>query len=158
MRETDKGAPGMAGHLSRNAGFTLLEIIIVLSLITLIVGLSAAFFAQTLPSQQFNTTVRQISATMKHARALAQMKGERQVFTVDLDSRQYGLEGQGERQLPPDMGVKVIDPLSGEITKGKYYFVFYATGAFEGGTIELWNNRKKNQIHLDPIVGTVIVK
>lgn len=143
---------------SNRDGFTLLEIIIVLSLMTLILGLSAAFFAQTLPSQRFNAAVRDISVTMKHARALAQIKGERQIFTVDLDSKQYGLEGRGEKQLSQDITIKVLDPLLGEVGRGKYFFVFYTTGTFEGGTIELSNNKKKSRIYLDPIIGSIIVK
>ena len=85
--------------LSR-AGFTLLELIIVIFLITLMVGLSAVFFANTLPSGRFNATVRELASTIRQARHLAQLNGEKQIITIDLDSRSYGIEGRGKKNLP----------------------------------------------------------
>ena len=145
-------------HLKKNNGFTLLELIIVLFLITLIIGLSTIFFANTLPSSRFNATIRDMSATIKHARSLAQIHGERQIITIDLDLKKYGLEGRSAKDIPSDIHIKVIDPLSGEIHKGKYQLVLNAIGGVEGGTIVLWNNKRIVSIQMDPIVGSVVIK
>ena len=145
-------------HLKKNNGFTLLELIIVLFLITLILGLSTIYFANTLPSSRFNATIRDMSSTIKHARSLAQIHGERQIITIDLDSRKYGLEGRSAKDIPSDIYIKVIDPLSGEIDKGKYQLVLNTIGGVEGGTIVLWNNKRVVSIQMDPIVGSVVIK
>jgi len=144
-------------HRKKNNGFTLLELIMVLFLITLIIGLSAVFLGNTLPSSRFNATVRDISATVRHARSLAQTQGEVQTIILDLDTKQYGIEGRTIRDIPSDIYIKIIDPLSGEIQKGKYRFVLNAIGGAEG-TIVLWNNKRTVSIQMDPIVGTVVVK
>ena len=146
------------GGMSGGAGFTLLELIIVLFLVTLILGLSTLIFANTFPSNRLNATVRHISATIKQARSLAQIHSQTQVVTIDLDSKKYGIEGYGFKDIPSDISIKVIDPMSGEIETGKYYFVSYAGGNVEGGTIVLWNSRKKVSIQLDPIVGSMVIK
>jgi len=136
----------------------LLELIIVLVLISVIVGLAAIYFANTLPSYKFNATVRNISSTIKQARALAKIHDARQAVTIDMDAKQYGLEGHQSKEIPPGISVKVIDPLSGEILTGRYQFLFSPAGGVEGGTIVLWNSKRSASIQLDPIVGTVVIK
>jgi len=145
-------------RMKKNNGFTLLELIIVLFLITLILGLSTIFFANILPSNRLNATVRDISATIRQARTLTRTHGERQAVTIDLDSKKYGIEGRGVKDIPSDIYIKVIDPLSGEIYSGKYQIVLHATGSIEGGTIVLWNNKKTVSIQMDPVVGSVVIK
>ena len=140
------------------SGFTLLELIIVIFLITLMVGLSAVFFANTLPSGRFNATTREIASTIRQARHLAQLNGEKQVITIDMDSRSYGIEKRGEKKLPSGIDIKVIDPLAGDITRGKYHMTFHPAGSTEGGTIVLWNSSKIAQIDIDPVAGAVIIK
>jgi general secretion pathway protein H len=140
------------------SGFTLLELIIVIFLITLMIGLSAVFFANTLPSGRFNATAREIASTIRQARHLAQLNGEKQIITIDLDSRSYGIERRGEKTLPSGIDIKVIDPLAGDITSGKYHMAFHATGSSEGGTIVLWNSSRAAHINIDPVAGAVIIK
>ena len=144
-------------NLNRS-GFTLLELIIVLFLITLMLGLSSAFFANTLPSARFNATVRELASTIRQARHLAQLNGEKQVFTIDMDSRSYGIERRGGKNLPSGIDIKVVDPLAGDITSGKYRMTFHPAGSTEGGTVVLWYDAKSAQINVDPVAGAVIIK
>lgn len=142
---------------SMDAGFTLLEVILVLFLISLILGLSTIFFANTLPSSRLNATAREISATIRHARDLALINGEKQTITINLDSRYYQLEGVSQKNIPSGIALQVIDPLLGEIRQGEYSLIFNATGAMEGGTIVLSTEKKAVSIQLDPIVGSVVI-
>lgn len=139
-------------------GFILLELIVVLFLITLIMGIALVFFANFLPSNRLDATVRNISSTIKHARSLARINNQRQIVTIDLDTKQYGIEGREIKDIPTDIGVKIIDPMSGEIFQGKYHFLLYVAGNIEGGTIIVWNAKKSISIRMDPIVGTMIIK
>ena len=133
-------------------GFTLLEIILVLFLITLILGLSSVFFAGFLPSAKINATGREITGMIRHARSLARMNMESRTVMIDLDNRTYGIEGLGTKYFPPDTLVRVIDPFSGdEITRGKYPIVFHPIGGMTGGTIILSLGKKEIRIDLDPI-------
>ena len=144
--------------MKKEKGFTLLELIIVMFLISLIAAVSTALFVNTLPTGKFNATAREVAVTIKHARALAQITGERQIVAIDLDAKKYGIEGRGERDIPKDTEIKVIDPFLGEVVNGKYHLVFYAGGRAEGGTIVLRNKNKSATIYMDPIVGSVLIK
>jgi len=142
----------------KDLGFTLLELIIVLFLMTLILGMATLFFANVLPSNRLNATARSVSATIREARSLARIHGESQVVTIDFDSKKYGIEGRGSRAIPDDISVKVIDPVAGEVQQGKYLFIFHPSGGIEGGTIVLWNAKKVVTIQPDPVVGSVVIK
>jgi len=139
-------------------GFTLLELMVVMLLVTLVIGISTIFFANTLTSSKFNTTVRDLSTTIRHARSLAQIHGERKTVTIDLDSKTYWIKGKKVREIPSDIQIKIIDPLYGEIFEGRYQVVSNAMGGIQGGTIVLWNDKKTVSIQPDPIVGSVVVK
>jgi prepilin-type N-terminal cleavage/methylation domain-containing protein len=144
--------------MNKNSGFTLLELIIVLFLISLITGMSTVFFANTLPSHRFNATVREFVAGVRYARSLAQARGENETISIDLDSRKYTMPGRAEKTLPPDVNIKAVDPLSGEITTGRYQLLFPAFGGAEGGTIVLWDKKRVAAISLDPVVGTAVIR
>ena len=144
--------------MSNNKGFTLLELIIVIFLVGLMLSLASVFFANTLPSSKFSATAREIAATIRHARNLAQLKGERQTVTIDMDAHKFGIDGVGAKDMPAGVSVKVIDPRVGDIETGKYQIDFAPTGGIEGGTIVLWNSKKKVTIEIDPIVGSAVIK
>lgn len=144
--------------MSRCRGFTLLELLIVLFLAVLMVMLSAVLFTNTLSSSRLNAAAREISASIRHARTLAQIHGERQAVVIDLDAKQYGVEGRALRSIPPDVNIKVTDPFSGDVYSGKYLIAASATGAVNGGAIVLWNKKRTMTIQLDPIVGAVVIK
>ena len=145
-------------HSSLSAGFTLLELTVVLFLIALILGLSSLFFAGSLPSARLSAVSRELSATIRQARSFAQSEGTAQTVLLNFDALSYGIEGRHPRSLPRGVGIRVVDPLHGPIQSGTYRILFDATGGIEGATIEVWNNKKLVRIETDPIVGTVTIK
>ena len=148
-------APGK--EADAGAGFTLLELLIVLALVTLVVGISTVFLVNTLPASKLNATARDISSTIRNARILAQINNEQQVMTIDLDSNRYGIEGRGDRNIPPGMHIKVMDPFLGEVRNGTYQMRFHAFGT-GGATVVVWNDKRSVSIQVDPITGPVITK
>jgi general secretion pathway protein H len=144
------------GHFHSNrsqGGFTLLEIIIVLLLMCLILSLSTIHFANGLPSSHFNATIREMLATIRHARSLAMVNNENRIITIDLDQKKYSINGLKINDIPSDINIKIKDDLTGEILKGKYLMLFRPGGTTEGGTLILWSNKKKQSIQVDPLVG-----
>jgi len=139
-------------------GFTLLELIIVMFLVALIFGIASVFFANSLPGGKFNAAVRDISSSLRHARALAQISGATQVVTIDMEGKRYGIVGKDLRQLPPGVAIKVLDPFSEPVSEGNYAFHFTPSGGSDGGTIVLSGSKKTVSIVLDPVVGSTIVK
>ncbi len=136
----------------------LIELIIVLFLIVLIIGLSTVFFANSLPSNKFNAVVRDIATNIRYAKTVAKIKGENQIFYIDIDARQYGLDNTIPKKLPSNINFKAVDPFAGEIHKGRYEILFYSSGGLEGGTIIVFDNKRTASIYLDPVVGSIVLK
>jgi general secretion pathway protein H len=146
------------GRFRQSHGFTLLELIIVMFLISLIFGISAVFFVNSLPSGKFNATVRDIASSVRHAHSLAQINGEAQTVTIDIEGKKYGMAGKELKPFPPNVLVKVIDPFSQEVVEGQYAFHFSPSGGCDGGTIVVWNAKRTVSIVVDPVVGATVVK
>ncbi|TAN45579.1 MAG: prepilin-type N-terminal cleavage/methylation domain-containing protein [Nitrospirae bacterium] len=144
--------------MKKPGGFTLLELMIVLVLISLMLGLSAALFTKTTGKSSMDASARDIIAAVRNARVLARNNGSIQYMVFDLETRRYSLEGRSEKALGPGIGLKIIDPLQGEVITGKYRLTFHPGGGMEGGTIVLSDPNRRINIHMDPVIGAVEMK
>lgn len=159
--KSSRGATAVSGmeRLFGQGGFTLLELLLVLLLVGLILAFSTFIvLGTTLPSARFNATARDLSATIREARSLARISGDRQIVKLDLDAGTYGIEGRKTRTISGETGVLILDPFAGEIRNGQYRIVVHASGAAESGTIVLRSGKKTASIRTDPVVGAVTIK
>jgi general secretion pathway protein H len=143
---------------SRNGGFSLLELMVVLALIAIILGLSAFFFAGNLPSARLDTLGREMAASLKQTRTLAKTSGEKKIFFADMDAGRFGIEGLGERALPEGVSLRVIDPDSAEVSGGRYRITFQPDGRGGGETLTLTRSRQIVHVFVDPTAGAVVLR
>jgi hypothetical protein len=128
-----------------------------MTLAVLVLGLVTLSFANSLPSIRLKATGQELCATLKRMRAIAQNRGEDQVLTLDLDTRQYGPHGRNMRRIPENISIRIDDSEVGEVRNGKYFISFPAIGGVSGGTITLRYKNKSVTIQTDPILGAVVV-
>jgi general secretion pathway protein H len=140
------------------SGFTLLEVILVLLLSLLILGLVMVSFAGILSKAKLQATVREFSSTLRQARDLAKIHGEQQGWTIDLDSREYGIEGRRVKKIPSNLNLKIVDSMNGEIRSGQYRLVFEPNWSTEGATFQLSDKNRAFKIELDPLLGAVVTR
>jgi general secretion pathway protein H len=145
-------------RLRNQAGFTLLELIIVMILSLMILGLVTVYFSNFLSSARLQATIREFSATLRQAKNLSKINGKQEVVTIDLDTKGYGIEGRRTRKIPSNLGFKIIDPTAGEITSGQYRLVFEPNWGGEGADFQLSTKKKTVLIRLDPLMGAVVVQ
>jgi type II secretory pathway pseudopilin PulG len=138
------------------AGFTLLEILIVLFIAMLMLGMGIVGFAGRLPAAKLDATAREMSALMRQTRLLAKTSMEKQAFVVDMDARLYGIEGKALRKIPDEVQVRVDDFMSGPQHQGSYRMIFSPFGGVDGGTIEMTAGRRGISLKADPILGVHI--
>ncbi len=139
-------------------GFTLLELLIVLLLISIVIAISSLSLVSVMKSSRLEAAARSISATLRYARALAALKGRRQSVVIDLDTRSYGIENStGLKRLGANIGMKVIDPRDEEIDSGLYRISFLPSGAVdEGGSIIIWDDKRQFKIEPNPVTGSTV--
>ena len=135
-------------------GFTLLEVMIVVFLMALIAGMTAIFFANTLPAAQHKATARELAATIKYAHNLAYYKNEEQTLSIDLDAKQYSIQGREARAIPSGISVIVYDNQIDEkpAQEGKHVLHFDTNTGTRWGAIELVREDRVIKIESDPIM------
>ncbi len=139
------------------AGFTLIELIVVLMLISLIAGIAAVAFTGRLGAGQLDAAARSLAAAMRQARAQAAMQGETQTVLIDVANRTYGIEGRTSRALPAAVTVSVAEPAGGgDTADSTYRIAFNPIGSIQGGTVILSSGRRSVMVRPDPVVAAVI--
>lgn len=94
-------------------GFTLLELVLVVAVISILVWLAVPNFRPVLREARLEQAVKQLQGDLLYARQLAVTSGESQVvFAVGGDASQYAVAASSSttkvKQLPPGISVEEV--------------------------------------------------
>lgn len=137
-----------------NRGFTFIEIMIVVFLMSMITGITTIFFANTLPAAKHKAAARELAATIKYAHNMAVAKNENQTVDIDLDTKKYFMRGRETRSIPDEVSITVYENEvnANPVRQGKYVISYDSTAGSNWGSIELTRNDKVITIKPDPIM------
>ncbi|MFT4514177.1 MAG: prepilin-type N-terminal cleavage/methylation domain-containing protein [Planctomycetota bacterium] len=160
MQSNDMSNPGR-----RTAGFTLIELIVAISLVALLVGIVAPNLAGLLPTARLDGSAKDIKGKLTMIRSESRIQAKRMEMEFDLDSARFRTIYPPEEQLTSDQvvyndaealeenkdwidladGVVFAgagDAKSGTITKGLYKVVFdeYGFSADQVIAVQLAND------------------
>jgi general secretion pathway protein H len=135
-RETRSAARNGLYDKTRERGFTLLELLVVLGIAGMLLALAPIAFQRLKESSEYRATVRTVAADLAAARHAAASTGRGVAFHVDLSGRSYGVEGKPARELPAGVQLRatVADT---EFANDVARIRFYPGGNASGGTIEI---------------------
>jgi len=172
---------GFRGRGNRPAGFTLLELLIVLVVIGLSFLLVVPRIADSLANLEFTSAVKKTAGSLRYARnrATAQKttwtvridfeKNSLSLFRKEAESADSSLEESGgeegkkpekkEYVLPRGVRWKKVQKGEEEWDSGTAEILFLPMGASSGGRLEMTNDRERTyEITIDFITGTVRLK
>ena len=160
-------------------GFTLLELLVVLVIISLMSVLVVPQLTGSLSKTNLQTASKKISASLRYARSRAASEKITYVAIFDFEKNRLsiitGQEAQTGETTEEDLGdgkervirsnsydlpdgVKLEKAVSGgdEIDSGHYQITFFPAGSSSGGDVILTNDRgKRYKISVDFITGIV---
>ena len=157
-------------------GFTLIELVVVITILALIGGIAVSSWASMLPNQQFNTAVRNLSEVLYGSRSDAIARNRQFRIYYDLDADTYRVRtpfrpGGGFAETDEDEHVWVhetdlkksgIDLLQVTIddvpyTDGVVYVRFDPLGAASHHTIQLRQEQFERDFTLEvlPLTGEI---
>ncbi len=150
-------------------GFTLLELILVLLLMSLIAGLTLPFVASTLDRIKLQSEVRQFASALQFARSEAISKKTLFTFNIDIDKNQYWLAIPKQEEVTQsksiDETVRILDYQRADetLTEGAFMILFYPRGNSTGGTLRFQSTDDKDEeniyaVIIDPITGRPKIK
>jgi len=137
------------------AGFTLMEILVVLAIIGLALGLIAVRGSPGNRTLALEAAATGIAGDLRQARGQAVYGNIPVRLMIDLERRTWSL-GNGPRHgLPPEVAVEFLTIASAVVGKGVAGVEFAPDGSSTGGTITLRDGARVVRITIDWLTGRV---
>jgi general secretion pathway protein H len=148
---------------SFESGFTFIELIVVITLIGGIIGISAPFIMSTLEKMERDASVREVTTLLRTARSRAISTKAPFLFSGDMDNRTYWISNlrseESFRVYELDEEILFSEFTDGDdiVKDGTFGIVFFPQGTTSGGLIELQppnpEDDKYYLITVDPVTG-----
>jgi general secretion pathway protein H len=150
-------SPAACGRHHARAGFTLVELLIVFTLLATLSAVLAPMLI-TSPTRVLRESAGEVATALREARRQARINQSRRRFLIDTEARQFGVEGARRwHDLPAEMGVHLTTGrslLTGESRGGIDYF---PDGSSTGGRVLLSLADQALQIDVEWLTGRVRV-
>lgn len=160
------------GILSPGAGFTLFEMLVVLTIMSLSAALVVPQLAGSLSKMNAGTAARKIAASLRYARSQAVTEHTPYLSEFDLRENRFEVrptdwETKGKKnpktaapsryRLPDGVRLELDGDYSRGIEKdSKYVILFYPTGGSSGGEILIRDEEERTfTVRVDFITGSV---
>ena len=141
------------GRASRQAAFTLIELLLVMSIVALLLAMTPSLLQKAFPVLKLKAAARDMVQEIRYVQNAAIINGLVAEIRFDLDKGEYqsDLVNGGEvRALPSGLFLSQSDqPFQRRTDEGLARFVFYPDGSANGGAIILGNDRKRLAIRVD---------
>lgn len=137
-------------RLARSAGFTLVEMLVVMGIVGLILAVVLSAKPKT-AAARVAVAARAVAATLQLARTQAMATNTETVVRIDTQSRQFGLLGS-MHALPRGMTV-AMTVAETERIEGSGGMRFYPDGQSSGGEIVLMLDGRASRIAVNWLTG-----
>lgn len=140
---------------ARDAGFSLLEIMIALAILALAVTLVGVGFARSSAGFRFDAAAQDLALSLREAQARALRSGREVAVAINVEGRRYQLQQDTPVHLPDTANVRVVS--AGQVMgPGREpVFTFSPDGGSSGGLITLSEQDRSAIISVDWLTGAI---
>jgi general secretion pathway protein H len=135
------------------AGFTLVEVMVVMVIAALMMGLVAASLSRSISGAEARTAARKVVASLRYTRSQAILKKEQTVFLVDTGERSYRAPGREAVVLPEGMDVLLTTARSEMTSEDVGGIRFFPDGGSTGGHVDLIVNGREYRVDVAWLTG-----
>jgi general secretion pathway protein H len=140
----------------RGRGFTLMELMVVLALLTLIFAVVPPLITSAIPGVELKASARRVATGLRLAREEAIRSGRDAAFTLDVDNRNFRVDGgYRETQLPEALTLKLEAAESEMLSETVGAVRFYPDGSSTGGRIVLSRDERGFQVGVQWLTGRI---
>jgi general secretion pathway protein H len=141
---------------SRHAGFTLIEMLVVMVIMVLAYAMTAPMISAGVSGAELKAAARQIATGLRKARSEAVTRKDEVTLTVDVERRQFELGGDKRiYRLPKKIDVSLFTAQS-ELMDAKTGAIrFYPDGSSTGGRVTISQGERKYLVDVDWMTGRV---
>ncbi|MEP6634161.1 MAG: GspH/FimT family pseudopilin [Luteimonas sp.] len=139
----------------RPLGFSLLEVLLVMALIAAASVFAAMTVTGGLDSLRLRSSVKEIAANLRYARAQAISTGKPQRFAIDPRAHVWvGPKGR-KGKVPPKLGIVFTGAREVQPRDDVGAIVFFADGASTGGRVQLKSGKAAWNVDVAWLTGEV---
>lgn len=134
----------------KSRGFTLLEMLVVIVLMSIGIGLVGFGLSRGLQSANERQVVGQMVQALRTTRSAAIISGQTREVKFDLRQRTFQAPGQRIEQWPPELGVQLNTAADLDSA-----FAFNPDGSSSGGNLVLFHGERNWRIDVGWLTGSV---
>ena len=135
--------------MNRSKSFSLIELLVVLTIISLVIGLTTAYIFNFRKGSVLSLSAQEIVATLNQARSLSITKQDEYKVVFDINNNKYVLRDPLDSyDVEPERSLKegiIIESISSSFVSGNV--IFSSTGGLSGasGSVVIKNNQDKRK-------------
>ncbi|MEA2779009.1 MAG: ral secretion pathway protein [Rhodospirillaceae bacterium] len=142
---------------NRQAGFTLIEMIVALVVLGLVLGLLVTRGPVRSRTLEIRATATELAGALRNTRAAAIRFNRPVTFGLDVARHSYRVDSTNPVALPLHMALS-ITAVSGETLEGRLGGItFEPDGSASGGRIEVRDGARRIQVGVDWLTGRVSI-
>ena len=143
-----------------NAGVTLLELLIVLSIMAILAAVVLPLLGGTgVSTGELKSAARQVAAGLRFARGEALATRQETRVVLDLEQRTFRIDRDTSvHSLPKQIEVKLFTAQSDLVNDRVGAIRFFADGGSNGGRVTLASGSRKYDIDIDWLTGRVAIQ
>jgi len=140
------------------AGVTMIELLIVLSIMALVAAMVAPMLSGPVSTTELKSAAREIAAGLRYARSDAVVTRQETRLVVDLEQRTFRIDRSTQvHQLPKKAELKLFTAQS-DIADDKTGAIrFFPDGGSNGGRLTIASGERKYEVDVDWLTGRVAI-
>ena len=142
----------------RQAGVTLLELLIVIALMGIIAALVVPMFGGPVSTSELRATARQLAAGLRLARSEAVSERRETFLVVDVAGKRFKVDREArEHALSSKVDLKLFTAQNDLVSENVGSIRFYPDGGSNGGRITVASGARKFDVDVDWLTGRVAI-
>lgn len=137
----------------RAAGFTLVEVVVVLVIVALVMGFVATSISRSISGAESREAARNVVAALRYTRTRAILDKQETVFHVDTEKRAYQAPGRPQVVLPDGVEVSITTARSELTSEAAGGIRFFPDGGSTGGHVDLEVNKRRYRVDVAWLTG-----
>ena len=138
-----------------NAGFTLIELIVVLAIVALGYSAVAVNFSSGNDAMALKAAARDLTSGLRYVRSQAMLSHETATLDFNLSNNSYSLTGQDKIYTLPENIDVTINTAKDELHDGVAQLRFFPDGSSIGGRVTLEKKSHVQEININWLTGHV---
>jgi general secretion pathway protein H len=140
-------------------GFTLVELLVVLAIMTLLFMIAAPHLGTVLPQMELKSGAREVAAALREARSRAIASNSDVLFSLDVNRHRYTISGdKSVHSLSSDVDLSLYTAQQERIGRASGSIRFFPDGSSTGGRVVLSKAQKSYKVAVDWLTGRIEIQ